>query len=69
MPLLEPLDLAEKDVLDDLCFNVLAIVTIDAYKGILETPPFFRQLLSLYQQGHLACGWKGKKDKGCFLVY
>lgn len=66
---LDSLGLAEKAVLDDLCFNILAIATIDAYKGILETPPFFRQLLAIYGQGHLACGWKGKKDKGSFFVY
>lgn len=66
---LEPLGLWEKPVIDDLRFCVLGIAVIDAYKDLLETPEFFRRLLALYQSGRLPCGWKGKKDKGCFLVY
>lgn len=66
---LEPLGLWEKPVLDDLRFVLLGIAVIDAYKEIIETPEFFRQLLTLYQTGHLPCGWKGKKEQGCFLVY
>ena len=66
---LEPLGLWEKPVIDDLRFCVLGIVVIDAYKEILETPEFFRRLLAVCQEGHLPCGWKGKKDKGCLLVY
>jgi len=66
---LEPLGLCEKGVLDDVRFDVMAIVTIDAYKEIMETPEFFRRLLAIYEAGRLPCGWKGKKAKGCFLVY
>lgn len=66
---LEPLGLWEKAVLDDIRFNVMAIATIDAFKDILDPPEFFQRLLAIYKQGHLPCGWKGKKNKGCFLVY
>ena len=66
---LEPLGLWEKEVIDDLRFVILGIAVIDAYKDLLETPEFFRRLLAVYEAGHLPCGWKGKKDKGCLLVY
>lgn len=66
---LEPLGLWEKAVIDDLRFVVVGVAVIDAYKELLETPEFFRRLLAVYRAGHLPCGWKGKKDKGCLLVY
>lgn len=61
--------LNRKEVLDDIAFNILAIATLDAYKDILPMPQFFQRMLEIYQSGFLPCGWKGTKEKGCFVVF
>lgn len=61
--------LNQKEVLDDIAFNVLAVATLDAYKDILPMPQFFQRMLEIYQGGFLPCGWKGTKEKGCFVVF
>lgn len=66
---LTQLDLNVKEVTDDVSFNILGIVMADAYKEILPMSSFFSQLLEIYSNGYLPCGWKGKKNKGCFIVY
>ena len=30
---------------------------------------FYLRLLQIYKNGHLPCGWKGKKERGCFLIH
>ena len=62
-------DLHIKEVIDDVSFNVLGIVMADAYKEILPISDFYTQLLEIYKNGYLPCGWIGKKDKGCFIIY
>lgn len=63
------IELADKEVLDSVCFNILALVMVDVYKDIIPITPFWEKLLEIYRLGYLPCGWKGKKDKGVFLVY
>lgn len=66
---LTPSGLNTSSVLNDISFNILSIAVIDAYKMIVPTPPFFLQLIEVYEAGHLPCGWKGKKDTGKLIVY
>lgn len=66
---LAEMELDEKYIMDDIRFNILGIVVIDAYRDCIPMPDFFKELLKLYESGHLPCGWKGKKDAGNFIVY
>lgn len=56
-------------VLNDVSFNILSITVIDAYKSIVPMPPFFSQLLKIYELGYLPCGWRGTKESGKLIVY
>lgn len=58
-----------QEIIADIQFNVLCIIVIDAYKNCIPMPDFFVHMLEIYESGHLPCGWKGKKEKGCFLLY
>lgn len=66
---LEPLDLYEKYIMEDIAFNVLSIAVIGAYREQISMPAFYRKMFEVYKSGYLICGWKGKKDSGCFIVY
>lgn len=63
------IDLDIQEVMNDISFNILAIVMADAYKEIVAIPTFFTRLLEIYEAGHLPCGWKGKKEKGAFIIF
>jgi len=41
----------------------------DAYKSELRELLFFEQLISIYENGHLPCGWEGEWPKGRLIVY
>lgn len=62
-------DLNMKEVIDDISFNILGIVMADTYKKIVPMSSFYVKLLEIYINGYLPCGWIGKKDKGCFVIY
>ena len=66
---LETLGLYEKYIMDDIAFNVLGIAILGAYKEQISMPAFYQKMFEIYKSGHLICGWKGKKDSGCFIVY
>lgn len=63
------LDLDVKEVTGDISFNILTLVMADAYREIEPVSDFFAQLLEIYKEGFLPCGWKGKKYDGSFIVY
>lgn len=39
------------------------------YCHVLATPLFFEKLLSIYESGHLPCGWKGHWPDGEIIIY
>lgn len=41
----------------------------DAYKNKLRIPLFFSSLVSIYELGHIPCGWVGSWPKGQLVVY
>jgi hypothetical protein len=65
----------------DLSEALMPSILIDLNRAILEesfrrkfkkTPVFFERLLSLYEVGHLPCGWDGDLDRwpvGSLIVY
>ena len=61
--------LNQQEVLEDIKFNVLTLIMVDAYKGIIPVTAFWKTLLKIYETGYLPCGWKGKKVDGSFMIY
>lgn len=55
-------------VLDDIQFNLLAIMVCDVFSDRFHSD-FFDNLLEIYLSGHIPCGWKGKYPAGIILVY
>ncbi|WP_145522062.1 hypothetical protein [Yersinia aldovae] len=41
----------------------------DAYKNKLRMPLFFSSLVSIYELGHIPCGWVGNWPKGQLVIY
>lgn len=41
----------------------------DAYKIKLRVPLFFSSIVSIYELGHIPCGWVGSWPKGQLVVY
>ena len=66
---LRRMDLNREEVIEDISSNIRAIVMANVYREIVPIPEFFVQLLEIYESGYLPCGWKGKKDKGVFIIY
>lgn len=52
----------------DILFNIIGIVVIDAYKEYVKSP-FYSELLEIYEAGYIPCGWKGKYPGGSMYVY
>ena len=58
-----------KGVVDSMKWNIIAALMEDAYKD-LRPPGFFTKLLSLYESGHLPCGWEnGVYPEGRLIVF
>jgi len=60
------------DIIDDLKWNFLMILTENHLKNIeRKVPLFFNNLLEIYKAGNLPCGYKGKdiKDLTSIIYY
>lgn len=57
------------DFLHSVQWNVLAALMENAYMDCKHACFFFHELLSVYEAGHLPCGWIGKWPKGKLVAY
>lgn len=60
-------DLDSNDFLDALRFTILALVTVYAYRDIVEVPHFFDQLLEAVRAGRYPCGYDEENQR--IVVY
>lgn len=66
---LEKYKLNNETIISDVSMNILTIAVVNTYKDIAEVPKFFAELLQIYKDGYLPCGWKGKKNDGSIIVF
>lgn len=50
-------------------WDIIHYLVEDAYKNNLKGPFFFGGLISIYESGHIPCGWNGKWPNGQMIVY
>ena len=50
-------------------WDIIHYLVEDVYKKYLRGPFFFGQLISIYESGHIPCGWSGEWPKGKVIVY
>ncbi|CAM3682334.1 MULTISPECIES: hypothetical protein [Yersinia] len=50
-------------------WDVIHYLIEDFYSEKLKTPLFFNKLVSIYESGHIPCGWVGSWPKGQLVVY
>ena len=50
-------------------WDIIHYLVEDAYEKNLKEPFFFGKLISIYESGHIPCGWAGKWPKGQMIVY
>jgi len=50
-------------------WDIIHYLVEDAYKENLKEPFFFEVLISIYESGHIPCGWAGKWPNGHMIVY
>ena len=50
-------------------WNILAALMENAYIGSNHGSFFFLELLTIYEAGHLPCGWRGLWPQGALVVY
>ncbi|WP_054179701.1 hypothetical protein [Trabulsiella odontotermitis] len=50
-------------------WDVMHYLIEDFYSKKLTSPLFFNRLLSIYESGHIPCGWQGNWPKGQLVVY
>lgn len=50
-------------------WDVLHYLIEDFYSGKLKMPLFFDKLISIYECGHIPCGWVGNWSKGHLVIY
>lgn len=73
----------ENDIIPKITFTESEIVTMteslkwdlmnflleDAYSSLLQEPFFFDGLISVYEAGHMPCGWSGTWPAGKLVIY
>lgn len=57
-----------ENVIDDIKFNLVTILTSDAYSKYYSSE-FCSRLLKIYTSGHLPCGWDGEYPDGKIVVF
>ncbi|MEW5289573.1 hypothetical protein ABW286_10345 [Erwinia papayae] len=50
-------------------WDIVHYLVEDAYKDKLKSDLFFSELLSVYESGHIPCGWNGKWPSGQLIVF
>ncbi|MFG1175847.1 hypothetical protein AAFN90_20105 [Erwiniaceae bacterium CAU 1747] len=50
-------------------WDVIHYLIEDFYSEKLKAPLFFNKLVSIYESGHIPCGWVGSWPKGQLVVY
>ncbi|CNF23360.1 Uncharacterised protein [Yersinia nurmii] len=50
-------------------WDIIQYLIEDFYSEKLKTPLFFNKLVSIYESGHIPCGWVGSWPKGQLVVY
>jgi hypothetical protein len=50
-------------------WDIIHYLVEDSYKENLKEPFFFEELISIYESGHIPCGWTGKWPNGQMIVY
>lgn len=53
----------------NLQWDLVSYLMEDAFKKVLKKPYFFESLVSVYEKGHMPCGWSGEWPEGHLLVY
>ncbi len=60
----------DKKFVDGIHWNILGIVAEDYYHDCDPPVSFFHELLTIYESGHLPCGWVGGDwPKGKLIVF
>lgn len=50
-------------------WDVVHYLVEDAYKEKLKNSLFFDRLITVYESGHIPCGWDGEWPKGNLVIY
>ncbi|CQR59041.1 hypothetical protein [Paenibacillus riograndensis] len=56
------------NVYESIEWDLITILMEHAYSSLVK-PGFYFQLLEIYEQGHVPCGWKGKWPSGSLKVF
>ncbi|EOW6620455.1 hypothetical protein ACVS9W_004205 [Cronobacter dublinensis] len=56
-------------LLSNIKWDLLNYLLEDAYSPLLNKPLFFMNLISIYEKGHMPCGWAGLWPQGELIIY
>ena len=56
-------------LIDTVRFDIITLVSVYAYAEIIDIPPFFEELLKVYQLGHIPCGYTREQNDGTIIVF
>lgn len=59
----------QKALLSNIKWDLLNYLLEDAYSPLLNKSLFFMNLISIYEQGHMPCGWAGQWPQGELIIY
>lgn len=54
---------------ESLKWDLMNFLLEDAYSSLLQEPFFFDGLISVYEAGHMPCGWSGTWPAGKLVIY
>lgn len=54
-------------VIESVKFDVINMAVVLSYQDIIRSP-FYENLLDIYCQGLLPCGWEGEYPRGCIVI-
>lgn len=54
---------------ENLKWDLMNFLLEDAYSSLLQEPFFFDGLISVYEAGHMPCGWSGTWPAGKLVIY
>lgn len=60
--------LNEEEIITQIEWDILGIIMGYTYYDYME-PTFYKEILKIYENGNIPCGWKGTYPNGKIIIY